>query len=74
MYVADPQALAHCMAGHRSAEPGHRLLLDHLGMTALLDLGMCLGEGTGALAAVPLIRLACAGVVEVPTFAEWFGE
>lgn len=74
MYVAEPDALAHCVAGHRSAEPGHRRLLDHLGMTPLLDLDMRLGEGTGALAAVPLIRLACAGVVEVPTFSEWFGE
>lgn len=74
MHLAVPGALAHCLIGHVSAEPGHRHLLDHLGMSPLLDLEMCLGEGTGALAAVPLIRMACAGVVEVPTFAEWFGE
>ena len=72
MHVADGGALDHCLAGHVSAEHGHRRLLDHLGLPALLDLRMRLGEGTGALAAVPLIRMACAGVIEVPTFAEWF--
>ena len=38
----------------------------------LLDLDMRLGEGSGAMAAVPLIRMACAGISEVPTFAEFF--
>jgi nicotinate-nucleotide--dimethylbenzimidazole phosphoribosyltransferase len=42
-------------------------------MRPLLDLGMRLGEGSGAMAAVPLVAMACAGVTEVPTFAEWFG-
>ena len=74
MHVARPGALDHCVVGHRSAEPGHGLLLDHLGLEPLLDLGLRLGEGTGALAAVPVIRMACAGVVEVPTFAEWFAQ
>jgi nicotinate-nucleotide--dimethylbenzimidazole phosphoribosyltransferase len=74
VHVARTDALHHCIVGHLSAEPGHRHLLDHLGMAPLLDLEMRLGEGTGALAAVPLIRMACAGVVEVPTFAEWFGQ
>ena len=72
MHVAVDGALDHCLAGHLSSEPGHRSLLDHLGLSPLLDLEMRLGEGTGALAAVPLIRMACAGVVEVPTFGEWF--
>lgn len=74
MHVAHAGALDHCIVGHRSAEPGHARLLDHLGLEPLLDLGMRLGEGTGAIAAVPVIRMACAGVVEVPTFAEWFDE
>ncbi len=74
LHVAHPGALDHCIVGHRSAEPGHSLLLDHLGLEPLLDLGMRLGEGSGALAAVPLIRMACAAVVEVPTFSEWFGS
>jgi nicotinate-nucleotide--dimethylbenzimidazole phosphoribosyltransferase len=64
-------ALANAVAGHRSAEPGHRALLQRLGMPPLLDLGMRLGEGSGALAAVPLLRLAAAAVTEVATFAEW---
>jgi nicotinate-nucleotide--dimethylbenzimidazole phosphoribosyltransferase len=74
MHAALPGVLDHCLVGHLSSEPGHRHLLDHLGMEPLLDLGMRLGEGTGAVAALPLIRMACTGVVEVPTFAEWFGE
>jgi nicotinate-nucleotide--dimethylbenzimidazole phosphoribosyltransferase len=72
--AVDPDALGHCVVGHCSAEPGHRRLLDRLGKQPLLDLGMRLGEGTGAMAAVPLVAMACAGVTEVPTFAEWFGE
>ncbi len=71
--AAVPDALAHCRAGHCSAEPGHRRLLQRLGMEPLLDLGMRLGEGSGALAAVPLVQMACAGITDVPTFAEWFG-
>ena len=68
-----PDALDHCRAGHVSAEPGHRRVVERLGMRPLLDLGMRLGEGSGAMAAVPLVAMACAGVTEVPTFAEWFG-
>jgi nicotinate-nucleotide--dimethylbenzimidazole phosphoribosyltransferase len=66
-----PGALANAVAGHRSAEPGHLALLERLGKPPLLDLGMRLGEGSGALAAVPLLRLAAAAVTEVATFAEW---
>ena len=70
--MIDPGSLDHCIVGHCSAEPGHRKLLDHLGKRPLLDLDMRLGEGSGAMAAVPLIRMACAGISEVPTFAEFF--
>lgn len=35
---------------------------------------MRLGEGSGAMAAVPLVAMACAGVIDVPTFGEWFGQ
>lgn len=46
------------LAGHRSAEPAHDLVLSHLRLTPLLDLGMRRGQGTGALAALPLVQLA----------------
>lgn len=72
--VAMPGALDHCIVGHCSAEPGHRRVLDRIGLPPLLDLGMRLGEGSGAMTAVPLVRMACAAVVEVPTFGEWFGR
>jgi nicotinate-nucleotide--dimethylbenzimidazole phosphoribosyltransferase len=68
--AACPGALDHCMAGHCSGEPGHRLLLNKLGKPPLLDLGLRLGEGSGALAAVPLIRLAAACATDVATFEE----
>jgi nicotinate-nucleotide--dimethylbenzimidazole phosphoribosyltransferase len=64
-------ALDHCVAGHRSPEPGHQPVLDRLGKRPLLDLEMRLGEGTGALAAVPLVRMATASVRDVATFEEW---
>jgi len=66
-----PGALANAVAGHRSAEPGHQALLARLGLRPLLDLDMRLGEASGALAAVPLLRLAAAAVTEVATFADW---
>jgi nicotinate-nucleotide--dimethylbenzimidazole phosphoribosyltransferase len=66
-----PGALANAIAGHRSAEPGHTAWLERLGLSPLLDLGMRLGEGSGALAAVPLLRLAAAAATEVATFDEW---
>jgi nicotinate-nucleotide--dimethylbenzimidazole phosphoribosyltransferase len=55
---------------HISAEPGHRLLLEALGAEPLLDLGMRLGEGSGAAVAVPLLKLACALHSGMATFAE----
>lgn len=73
LHCARPGALDHCLAGHVSAEPGHRLVVERLGLEPILDLGMRLGEGSGAVAAVPIIAAACAAVVEVATFDEWFG-
>jgi nicotinate-nucleotide--dimethylbenzimidazole phosphoribosyltransferase len=66
-----PGALANAVAGHRSAEPGHQALLERLGLRPLLELDLRLGEASGALAAVPLLRLAAAVVTEVATFADW---
>lgn len=70
VHEAAPGGLDHVLAGHRSPEPGHRRLLERMGKEPLLDLGLRLGEGSGALAALPLIRLAVAGVLDVATFAE----
>lgn len=56
--------------GHRSAEPGHARLLQALDAEPLLALDLRLGEGSGALAALPLLRLACALHGEMATFAE----
>ena len=69
--VARPGSLDHCIAGHCSAEPGHRRALELLGLEPLMRLDLRLGEGSGALAAVPIIRMAAAAVVEVATFSEW---
>lgn len=55
---------------HLSAEPGHRAVLDALDAQPLLDLGMRLGEGSGAAVAVPLLRLACSLHNEMATFSE----
>ncbi len=71
--AADHRAVEHVRAGHRSAEPGHRLALERLGLEPLLDLDLRLGEASGAMAAVPLVTAACRLVTEVPTFAEFFG-
>lgn len=64
-------SLDHCWPSHLSPEPGHRRLVARLGREPLLDLGLRLGEGSGALAAVPLARLAADVVVKVATFEEW---
>lgn len=55
---------------HTSAEPGHRHILQGLAADPLLDLGMRLGEGTGSVAAVPLLRMACDLHNQMATFAE----
>jgi nicotinate-nucleotide--dimethylbenzimidazole phosphoribosyltransferase len=71
LHMVRPDALDHCIAGHRSSEPGHGPLLSRLGLQPLLELDMRLGEGSGALAAVPLLRLAAACVTDVATLDEW---
>jgi nicotinate-nucleotide--dimethylbenzimidazole phosphoribosyltransferase len=63
-------ALDHALAGHRSAESGHRLLLEELRLNPLLDLGMRLGEGSGAAVAVLVLRAALACHIGMATFAE----
>ncbi len=65
-----PAAREFLVFAHRSAESGHALLLDRLGAEPLLDLGLRLGEGTGGLLAVPLLRAAARLVTEVATLDE----
>lgn len=70
LFALDPTALDHCQVAHRSAEPGHRLLLEHLGKEPLLDLGMRLGEASGATLAIAVVKAALACHNGMATFAE----
>jgi nicotinate-nucleotide--dimethylbenzimidazole phosphoribosyltransferase len=63
-----PSAVAACFAGHRSAEPGHTIAIDYLGLDPLVDLGLRLGEGTGAVLALPLVQSAARALRDVATF------
>nr|MDT0667541.1 nicotinate-nucleotide--dimethylbenzimidazole phosphoribosyltransferase [Micromonospora sp. DSM 115978] len=63
-----PGAKAWWIAGTRSTEPAQHLVLDALGLRPLLDLGMRLGEGTGALLAVDVVAAAQATLAEMATF------
>ncbi|MGD9701883.1 MAG: nicotinate-nucleotide--dimethylbenzimidazole phosphoribosyltransferase [Acidimicrobiia bacterium] len=57
-----------CVAGHRSPEPGASLALEHLGLRPMIDLGLRLGEGSGACLAIPLVRTAALVLNEMATF------
>ncbi|MGQ9365580.1 nicotinate-nucleotide--dimethylbenzimidazole phosphoribosyltransferase [Azospirillum sp. ST 5-10] len=70
LHKADRRALDHCVVAHRSVEPGHARLLGILGKEPLLDLGMRLGEGSGAALAIPLLRAAAVCHAGMATFAE----
>lgn len=65
-----PGVRAWCAAGHRSTEPAQQVALDKLGLPPLLDLGLRLGEGTGAIAAVPLVRSAALLLSEMALLSE----
>ncbi len=62
--------LDHCLAGHCSAEQGHRRLLEAIDKQPLLELDLRLGEASGALVALPILKAATVAVVHVATFAE----
>ncbi len=70
LYAAAPEFLAHCWAAHVSAEPGHTRLLEKMGLSPLLDLGMRLGEGSGAATAILLLRAACATHAGMASFVD----
>jgi nicotinate-nucleotide--dimethylbenzimidazole phosphoribosyltransferase len=63
-----PTVLQRCVFAHRSGERGHALMLEHLQAEPLLDLGLRLGEGSGAALAWPLLLSACALLNEMASF------
>lgn len=63
-----PSVTDYLIAGHRSSEPGATVALDRLGLEPVLDLGLRLGEGSGAVLAVPLVQAAARMLAEVATF------
>jgi nicotinate-nucleotide--dimethylbenzimidazole phosphoribosyltransferase len=65
-----PNAAAYLIASHLSPEPGHAVVLAELGLEPLLDLGLRLGEGSGAALAIPLVAAARAILVEMATFEQ----
>jgi nicotinate-nucleotide--dimethylbenzimidazole phosphoribosyltransferase len=64
-----PSARDYMFAGHRSQEPGHRILLSRLELRPILDLDMRLGEGTGAVLAMPILEAAVRIYNEMATFS-----
>ena len=63
-----PDAVAACLAGHRSTEPGHAATLGFLKLRPLVDLDLRLGEGTGAVLALPLVQSAARALRDTATF------
>jgi nicotinate-nucleotide--dimethylbenzimidazole phosphoribosyltransferase len=63
-----PAVIDYCIAGHRSAEPGHAVALKTLGLPPLVDLDLRLGEGTGAVLAYPIVTCAVRALAEMATF------
>jgi nicotinate-nucleotide--dimethylbenzimidazole phosphoribosyltransferase len=70
LFAAERHAIDHCTVAHCSAEPGHRRLLERLAKKPLLDLGMRLGEASGAALAIPLLRAAIACHNGMASFAD----
>jgi len=70
LHAANPAFLDHCLVAHMSAEPGHSRLCTQIGKKPILDLGMALGEGTGAALALGVLRGALACHNDMKTFAE----
>jgi nicotinate-nucleotide--dimethylbenzimidazole phosphoribosyltransferase len=68
-FALAPQLRGYLFAGHQSEEPGHRILLKYIGLRPILSLNMRLGEGTGAVLAMPIIESAMCLYNEMATFA-----
>ncbi len=69
LFRLNPRALDHAIAGHCSAEAGHRVLLSSLGLDPILNLGMRLGEGSGAAVAINILRASIACHIGMASFA-----
>ena len=69
-YAIAPNAAQSFIASHQSVEPGHRISLSHMGLEPLLELGMRLGEGSGAALAIPIVEAAAKCLSDMTTFAE----
>jgi nicotinate-nucleotide--dimethylbenzimidazole phosphoribosyltransferase len=67
-FAIEPMILGYLFAGHQSEEPGHRFLLEYVGLKPILSLNMRLGEGTGAVLAMPVIESAVHLYNEIATF------
>ena len=65
-----PEARHRFLASHQSVEPGHRLGLSHMGLEPLLDMGMRLGEGSGAALSMHIVEAAARCLSDMTTFAE----
>jgi nicotinate-nucleotide--dimethylbenzimidazole phosphoribosyltransferase len=68
-FAVEPRVRGYLFAGHQSEEPGHRVLLEYIGLKPILSLGMRLGEGTGAVLAMSIIESALRLYNEMATFA-----
>jgi nicotinate-nucleotide--dimethylbenzimidazole phosphoribosyltransferase len=69
-HALQPLVLQACVFAHRSGERGHEFMLQHLGVQALLDLGLRLGEGSGAALAWPLLQSACTILRDMASFEQ----
>jgi len=68
-FAVEPRVRGYLFAGHQSEEPGHRVLFEYIGLKPILSLNMRLGEGTGAVLAMPIIESAVCLYNEMATFA-----
>ncbi|GAB7140618.1 nicotinate-nucleotide--dimethylbenzimidazole phosphoribosyltransferase [Deferribacterales bacterium RsTz2092] len=68
--IIAPASKGYMLAGHEGEERGHKYLLKHLGLIPILRLNMRLGEGTGAVCAIPIVRLAAATISEIALLSD----
>jgi len=67
LHKLNPDSIAHCMAGHVTSEPAHRALLDRMGLEPMHDMGIGIGDGTGAAFALGTLRSTCQALATLKT-------